>query len=78
MNDINEDGIESGCIMMFINGAALVLNIMVLINLVVNRRVIPPYMWLVFNLTAAHILFAFLGIVASLVKIIFLKAGKHL
>ena len=58
---INEDGIVSGCFMMLINGVALVLNVTVMINLLVNRRALPPYMWLVFNLTAADILFAFLG-----------------
>jgi hypothetical protein len=58
---INEDGVVSGVIMILINGTALVLNITVLTNLVINRRSLPPYMWLVFNLTAADILFAFLG-----------------
>ena len=58
---INEDGLVSGCVMILINGVALVLNISVLINLVINRRSLPPYMWLVFNLTAADTIFAFLG-----------------
>ena len=47
--------------MMLINGAALVLNIAVLTNLAINRRALPPYMWLVINLATADLLFAFLG-----------------
>ena len=58
---INEDGIASGCAMILINGTALVLNVTVMINLIINKRSLPPYMWLVINLTAADILFAFLG-----------------
>ena len=58
---INEAGIVSGCMMMLINGAALVLNIAVLTNLAINRRALPPYMWLVINLATADLLFAFLG-----------------
>ena len=58
---INNDGIVSGCIMIIINGAALVLNISVMTNLILNRKNLPPYMWLVLNLTLADTLFAFLG-----------------
>ena len=58
---MNNDGIVSGCIMIIINGAALVLNISVMTNLILNRKNLPSYMWLVFNLTVADTLFAFLG-----------------
>ena len=58
---VNNDGIVSGCIMIIINGAALVLNISVMTNLILNRKNLPSYMWLVFNLTVADTLFAFLG-----------------
>lgn len=62
MTVINKDGVVSGGFMLVINGAALVLNIIVLVNLIINRRSIPPYMWMVYNLVVADLIFAFLGL----------------
>ena len=58
---VNPDGVASGCSVMTINGLALLLNIALLTNLVVNHKSLPPYMALVFNLAVADLIFSFLG-----------------
>ena len=58
---VSEDGIVSGCFMILINSGSLLLNTALMVNMVVNRASLPPYMYLVFNLALSDTLFSFLG-----------------